>query len=200
MKNEDHKKKPAQTHSAPQTHPASDPPHSAPQTHPASGDPHPASDPHTAPAPPHEKEIEKLKRELEEMTDLSRRALADLQNFKRRSEEEKTAFIKFANAAMIQEFLPSIDNIYRSLEHESRDLDWTKGVEHTLRQFIQSLEKAGIEVIETKGRLFDPNLHEALLVAPGEKDKIISELEKGYTFNGRVIKQAKVQVGNGESD
>lgn len=145
------------------------------------------------------KEVEKLKKELEEMTDLSKRALADLQNYKRRSEEEKMAFIKFANAAFVQDLLPSIENIYRALEHENKDAEWAKGVEQTLKQLTQTLEKTGLKVMETTGQTFDPNLHEALLVAPGEKDKIIAELEKGYTFNGKVIKQAKVQVGNGEA-
>jgi molecular chaperone GrpE len=146
-----------------------------------------------------EKEIENLKKELEEMTNLSRRALADLQNYKRRSGDEKAAFIKFANAALMQELLPSIENIYRALDYENKDAQWTAGVEQTLIQLVQTLEKVGLKAIETEGRMFDPNLHEALLTAPGEKDKILSELEKGYTFNGRVIKQAKVQVGNGEA-
>ena len=147
---------------------------------------------------PKDQEIEKLKQELTEMTEISKRALADLQNFKRRSEDEKQAFVAYANVALISELLPSIENIYRVMEHENKDTEWAKGVEQTLKQVLQSLEKIGLKVIPTKDRMFDPNLHEAMMVAPGEKDKILSELEKGYMLNGKVVKPAKVSVGNGE--
>ncbi|MFC1750669.1 nucleotide exchange factor GrpE [Pseudomonadota bacterium] len=72
-------------------------------------------------------------------------------------------------------------------------------MEQTLNQFLQTLERIGFKQIKAEGETFDPNLHEALLTAPGEKDLVLEELEKGFTLNDRVVKQAKVKVGSGES-
>ncbi|MBU0668093.1 nucleotide exchange factor GrpE [Patescibacteria group bacterium] len=148
-----------------------------------------------------QKELEQTKQKLDEMTAISQRALADLQNFKRRNEEEKAVFIAFANAALFTELLPSIENIHRTLDHETKDEEWIKGAEQTMKQILQICEKAGLNEIPAKiGDSFDPNIHEALLTAPGPKDQILEVLEKGYTLENRVIKPARVKVGNGEPE
>jgi len=144
------------------------------------------------------KELETTQQQLEDMTGLSKRALADLQNYKRRVEEEKSSFVTFANAALFKELLPAIENISRTLKHEPRDEEWMKGAEQTMKQILQICEKHGLKEIETTGQLFNPNMHEALLTASGEKDIIIEELEKGYILGDRVIKPARVKVGNGQ--
>jgi len=144
-------------------------------------------------------ELEQTNAKLEEMTGISQRALADLQNYKRRMEEEKGAFIEFANAALFQELLPSLINIQRTLDHEAKDEEWIKGAEQTMKQILQSCEKAGLTQLQVKpGDPFDPNTHEALMTAPGEKDTILEVLEPGYMLGEKVIKPVKVQVGNGE--
>lgn len=142
--------------------------------------------------------LKETKKKLDEMTAISQQALADLQNYKRRIEEEKGEFVAFANAALLTELLPSIDSINKALDHKNKDADWAKGVEHTLNQLILSLGRMGLKAIPTKGQKFDPSLHEALLMAPGEKDIILEELEKGYTLNKKVLKHSRVKVGNGE--
>jgi molecular chaperone GrpE len=147
-----------------------------------------------------EQEFKDTQQKLEEMTGISQRALADLQNYRRRVEEEKGAFIQFANAALFAELLPSIENIHRSLEHEPRDEDWVKGVEQTMKQIVQSCDKLGLKAMETApGDPFDPNSQEALMTAPGEKDTILEVMEKGYMLGDKVLKPARVKVGNGES-
>lgn len=143
-------------------------------------------------------ELEQSKAQLEQLTVISQQALADLQNYKRRTEEEKSAFICFANAELIKMLIPAIDNIHRALLHEPKDTEWTKGAEQTMRQLIEALNKIGLTQMETNGQKFDPNLHEALLTAPGEKDIVLQELEKGYNFKDKVIKRARVTVGDGE--
>lgn len=146
-----------------------------------------------------EAELQQTKSKLEEMTGISMRALADLQNYKRRMEEEKSTFITFANAALFQELLPSLINIQRTLNHETKDEEWIKGAEQTMKQIIQSCEKAGLSQMQLKpGDPFDPNLHEALMTAPGEKDQILEVLEPGFMLGEKVLKQARVKVGNGE--
>lgn len=145
-----------------------------------------------------QQELEVTKEQLQNLTAVSQRALADLQNFKRRTEEEKASFITFANAELLIALLPNIDNIHRALDHEPKDAEWATGAAQTLKQLIDTLEKIGLKTINTKDQKFDPNLHEALITAPGEKDLILQELEKGYTYNDKVIKRARVSVGNGE--
>lgn len=145
-----------------------------------------------------EQELNQTRKKLEEMTAISQRALADLQNYKRRVEEEKTSFTAFANAALFAELIPVIDNASRALEHENKDAEWAKGVEQTLQQLISTTEKLGLKPVPVDGP-FDPAMHEALLTAPGPADQILEVLEKGYMLEGRVIKPARVKVGSGET-
>jgi molecular chaperone GrpE len=145
-----------------------------------------------------QEELMLTQQKLEEMTKISQRTLADLQNYKRRNEEEKKSFIEFANATMFKELLPGLENISRTLAHEPKDENWSKGAEQTMKQIIQICEKLGLKSIPTVGEKFNPNLHEALLTGPGEEDVILEELEKGYTLGDRVLKAARVKVGNGE--
>ncbi|MFA5829229.1 MAG: nucleotide exchange factor GrpE [Candidatus Gracilibacteria bacterium] len=142
-------------------------------------------------------ELEETQSKLQDMVSISQRALADLQNFRRRAEEEKTNFVQYANADLILALLPTIDNAHRALTHEPKDAEWSKGVEQILRQLTQIIEKKNVKTIATVGQKFDPTMHEALLMGPGEKDLVTEELEKGYLLGDRVLKRARVKVGDG---
>lgn len=135
---------------------------------------------------------------LQEMRVISQHALADLQNFKRRTEEEKASLFGFANTQLFLELIPALDNIHRALQHDPKDLEWVKGTEQTLRQLLQLTEKNGLKPIEALGQPFDPRFHEALMTGPGPQDTVVEEFEKGYMLQEKVIKLAKVKVGNGE--
>lgn len=146
-----------------------------------------------------QKELEQTQQKLEEMTDISKHALADLQNYKRRVEEEKSAFIEFANASLFTELLPAIENIKRTLDHETKDEEWIKGASSTMNQILTLCEKHGLTPIPVKpGDQFDHTTQEALLTAPGPKDEVLEVLENGYMLGERVLKPARVKVGNGE--
>ena len=146
-----------------------------------------------------QKELTNTRQKLQEMTGITQRALADLQNYRRRVEEEKAAFIEFANAALFAELLPAIENIKRTIDHETKDEEWIKGATATMAQITTMCEKHGLKTIPSKpGDQFDPTLHEALLTAPGPKDQILEVLENGYMLGERVLKQVRVKVGNGE--
>jgi molecular chaperone GrpE len=142
-------------------------------------------------------ELEQTQAKLNEMMNISKHALADLQNYKKRTEEEKAAFVTFANAEMLSAILPSLGNFERALTHEPKDAEWAKGIEQIYNQLKGELEKRGLKAIEAKGQKFDPRIHEALLTAPGEKDLVLEELEKGWMLGERVIKPARVKVGDG---
>ncbi|MEZ4087493.1 MAG: nucleotide exchange factor GrpE [Candidatus Gracilibacteria bacterium] len=144
-----------------------------------------------------QEELEQTRQKLEEMTVISQRALADLQNFKRRTEEERSQFVTMANAALFKELLPVLESASRALEHQQKDEEWTKGVEQTLAHLLQTIEKMGLTPIATDGE-FDPEKHEALLTGPGPDGQIVEVLEKGYMLGDKVIKPARVKVGNGQ--
>ncbi|KKP37137.1 MAG: molecular chaperone GrpE [Candidatus Peregrinibacteria bacterium GW2011_GWF2_33_10] len=151
---------------------------------------------------PKDELIAKLQKELEEMKSIAIRATADYQNLKKRTDDEKMEYVKYANAKLLLEILPFIDNMKRAVSHLPENLqsnEWAQGVIHIGNQMLDTLMKLGLEKIKTIGQKFDANLHEALMQMPGEKDFILQEVEEGYSLNGRVIRYAKVVVGNGES-
>lgn len=144
-------------------------------------------------------ETEKLRKDLEEMTEMAKRAMADMQNLRRRNEEERLQTIFMANASLVKNLLPVLDNLDRAAAHVPETaLEWYKGIEISLKELHKILEETGVKKMETVGKTFDPNFHEAVLQGPGEKDIVIEELEAGYTLNDRVLRHAKVKVGNGE--
>ena len=120
---------------------------------------------------------------------------------RRRAEEDKFRFIKFANAEMLKMLLPIIDNFDRACQQVPEDLKengWCTGVVTTHDELMKALEKLGVKRIPTVGERLDPTCHEAMLSDAGEKDVILEELEPGYTYHNETIKAAKVKVGDGK--
>ena len=143
-------------------------------------------------------ELENSKAKLMELTQISQHALADLQNFKKRTEEEKVKFVAFANASLISDLLPILDNINRAITHLPEDpaaREWASGIMAIIKNLEEVLKARGLETINAVGQTFDPTLHEALMTEPGSKDQIIKELEKGYKLADRILRRAKVTVG-----
>jgi molecular chaperone GrpE len=176
----------------------------APQDKPQSTPPQDTAVPQDA-APKSEEELNTLKDELEEtqkklleMTSITQRALADLQNFRRQAEQERVSYVSYANMELFIELLPVIENMNRALAHEPKDAEWIKGAEQSMKQLLQALEKKDLHTIEAVGKKFDPKIHEALMVGPGEKDLVLEEFEKGYLLGDKVLKRSRVKVGNGE--
>lgn len=138
--------------------------------------------------------------QTEELKAALARALADLQNYKRRSGEDRGKFIKMANAELLLQLLPTFDNLHRSMEHlpdELKDNDWVKGLLQIHDELQKTLERVGVQRMTTVGQPLDPNRHEALMSGPGKKDEITEEFEPGYLYKGEVLKPAKVNVGDG---
>ncbi|MBI2634622.1 nucleotide exchange factor GrpE [Candidatus Peregrinibacteria bacterium] len=151
----------------------------------------------TPAAPRTNGEIETLKKELEAMTEMAKRTMADLINLKRRHEDERQSMFMLANATLISQLLPILDNLERARQHVPETAkEWFQGIEICINQLNQTLQAAGVKPIESLGQTFNPNLHEALAQGPGEKDKVIEELEKGYMLGDRVLRHAKVKVGS----
>lgn len=154
-------------------------------------------------------EIERLLHEVESnkaqspegLKELAARAQADLQNAKDRMEREKKDIRQYALEGTIVKLLPTIDNLQRAFNHLPDELasnDWVKGVESVERELMTMLREAGLHKIEAVGQLVNTDQHEVLQAVPGAADTVMAELEAGYTLHGKVLRPAKVQVGNGE--
>jgi molecular chaperone GrpE len=129
------------------------------------------------------------------------RAAADYQNFKRRVEQEREELSRLANAALMINLLPLVDDIERALENvDARlaGLTWLDGIRLIHRKFQALLEMNGVTEIEADGQQFDPNVHEAVMFGEGEDGKVTSVVQKGYKLGGRVLRPAMVVVGQGK--
>jgi molecular chaperone GrpE len=154
----------------------------------------------------HTKENVDLKKILEEKEkevtanyDKYLRAVAELDNYKKRAAKEKVDTIKYGNEELIRDILPFVDSLDRAMEHTGgSDVDAFKdGLKLIQEQLLCCLKKHGVEKIESTGLDFDPSFHEAMMQSDSEKheeNKIINELQKGYLLNGRLLRPSKVCV------
>lgn len=131
------------------------------------------------------------------------RTAADMANFKRRTEQERSDATKYGNAMLILNLLPIVDDLDRALQNlpaELSGLTWIDGIYLINRKLQAILENQGLKPIEAVGQPFDPNFHEAVLRGPGEDGKVLAQLQRGYTLSDRVIRPTLVKVGNGEPE
>ena len=131
------------------------------------------------------------------------RSQADFVNYKRRIEQEREEVVKFANATLVLNLLPVLDDLERALENVSGKLagmTWVEGIELIYRKLKAILEAGGLSEIKAVGEVFDPNLHEAVMEVEGEEGKVIEELQKGYKLNDRVLRPTMVKVGSGKKE
>ncbi|MBR5516497.1 MAG: nucleotide exchange factor GrpE [Firmicutes bacterium] len=127
------------------------------------------------------------------------RLMADFQNFKRRTEKEKSDIYAFANEKIISELLNVIDNFERALPAGDAEDNFYKGMEMILKQLLGVIEKAGASEIKALGEDFDPNFHNAIMMEDSveyESGKVSGVLQKGYILNNKVIRPSMVKVAN----
>lgn len=137
-----------------------------------------------------DKEISELKNQIETLTNNWKRALADYQNLEKWYEKEKADFIQFANAGLILKLLAVFDNLERVQTYLKDD-----GLDLAIREFKKVLVEEGLGEIEVVGKEFNPEEMEAVETVGGEQEKVAAVLCKGYQLKGKVIRPAKVKVG-----
>ena len=144
-------------------------------------------------------EISKLKDELEDVKDRHTRLIAEFDNLKKRSAKEREGLYNSILSDVIEVILPVVDNLENAAKVETKDESYKQGVELVLKQFKDVLVARGVTEIETVGKTFDPELHEAVSSVQddtkGEKE-IIQEYRKGYKIGDRVIRHSMVVVAN----
>ncbi len=143
-------------------------------------------------------EIDRLKAENDDLTDQYKRMLAEYQNYKRRTEQEKEQLGRFTTASVLQKLLPSLDNLERAAAAPDGE-GYRAGVDMTLRQFAETLAALGLQEIEALGQPFDPEVHNAVSRedADGVESETVTEVfQKGYRLGERVLRPAMVKVAN----
>jgi len=140
-----------------------------------------------------------LESSLAEANDDLRRALAELDNQRKRHHAEREQMAKFALAGFVEDLLPVIDNFYRATSHvpeEQKDSPWVTGIQYIQKNLLDVLETRGVTEIPAKpGDQFDPHLHEAIGTRDeGEDDRILEVVNRGYKLQERVIRPSQVIV------
>ena len=144
----------------------------------------------------------KLEQQIEELTDRLKRNMAEFDNFRKRTEKEKSSMYVIGAKDIIEKILPVLDNFERGLAavpEDEKGSSFAEGIEKIYKQFVKTLEDAGVETIEAVGQQFDPNLHNAVMHVEDEKygeNEIAMELQKGYKYRGSVVRHSMVQVAN----
>lgn len=148
-------------------------------------------------------EKEETCEEVKEDEDLNTkylRLMADFQNYKKRTEKQKSEIHAYANEKIVLKLIEVMDNFERALGADASEGDsFKQGIEMIFKQLSDVLTDAGVKEIEAESTVFDPNFHNAVMMEDTDKVEsgMISEvLQKGYTLNGKVIRPAMVKVAN----
>ncbi len=133
------------------------------------------------------------------------RAVADFENYKKYAAKERADILKYGNEKIIKDILPILDALDRAIHQSvnSKDVDaFIKGVKIIHEQLLDCLGKHGVKVIEAAGQPFNPDLHEALMLAESDQEEgtVLQEFEKGYTLHDRLLRAAKVSVSKQQKE
>jgi molecular chaperone GrpE len=144
--------------------------------------------------------LEEAQSQIAALKDQLLRTIAEFENYKKRTIKEKMELIQNGGAKTVTAILPILDDFERAVADESEDAAAIKeGTRMIFNKFVKSLESIGVKQIETEGQDFDTDYHEAVAMVPGmgddKKGKVIDCVQTGYTMNDKVIRHAKVAVG-----
>ena len=140
---------------------------------------------------------DRLAADKAELHDRLLRRQADFDNFRKRAERDRSDFLQFAGMEFAREMLPILDDFDRALKVETADTNYAKGVELIYTRMYETLKKMGLDPMDTVGKTFDPNLHQAVdrvETDEAEDQTILAEFQKGYTFRGKLLRPAMVKV------
>ena len=146
-----------------------------------------------------DKQIEDLTAQLD---DLRKRNLAEFENFRKRTEKEKSTMFDMGAKSVVEKLLPIIDNFERGfagLSEEQMSDPFVSGMDMVYKQLVKALADMGVEPIEAIGKPFDPNLHNAVMHVEDEnlgENTVAQEFQKGYLYHGSVVRHSMVQVAN----
>lgn len=145
------------------------------------------------------KKKDKKDQQIEELTDRLKRSMAEFDNFRKRTEKEKSSMYVIGAKDIIEKILPVVDNFERGLAQAPEDDPFAEGMQKIYKQFTTTMEGMGVEPIEAVGKEFNPDFHNAVMhVEDGSvgENIVVEELQKGYTYKGFVVRHSMVKVAN----
>lgn len=147
-----------------------------------------------------EEQLKAAKKEVEQYKDKYLRAVAEFDNYRKRTLKEKAELLLNGSEKAVCAFLPILDDFERAIADKTEDVNAIKeGMQIIFNKFNKTLESLGVKKIETEGKDFDVDFHEAVAMVPGmgddKKGKVIDCVQTGYQLNDKVIRHAKVAVG-----
>lgn len=140
--------------------------------------------------------------QIEELTDKVKRSMAEFDNYRKRTEKEKTAMYEVGAKSVIEKILPVVDNFERALAavpEELKGSPFEDGMEKIYKQFMKTLEDMDVKPIEAVGKEFNPDFHNAVMHVEDEnlgENIVAAEFQKGYTYRDSVVRHSMVQVAN----
>ena len=149
-----------------------------------------------------EKKEDAVKAQINELQDKVMRQMAEFENFRKRTEKEKSSMYEMGARDIIEKMLPVVDNFERglaSIPEDAKATPFADGMEKIYKQLQKTLEDAGVKPIEAKGKEFDPNFHNAVMHVEDEslgENVVAEELLKGYMYRDTVVRHSMVKVAN----
>ncbi len=147
-----------------------------------------------------DKKQDALKQKIEELEDRVKRQMAEFDNFRKRTDKEKTAMYEIGAKSVIEKILPVVDNFERglaSVPEEEKGNGFADGMQMIYKQLMTELENIGVKPIEAIGQEFDPDYHNAVMQVESEEYEtgiVAQELQKGYTYRDSVVRHSMVAV------
>ena len=148
------------------------------------------------------KKKDKKDTQIEDLTDKLRRQMAEFDNFRKRTEKEKSGMFEMGAKSVVEKLLPVVDNFERglaSVPEEQKEDPFVAGVDKVYKQLLTVFDELGVKPIEAVGQPFDPNFHNAVMHVDDESvgdNIVVEELQKGYTYKEFVVRHSMVKVAN----
>ena len=149
-----------------------------------------------------EKKKDPKDEKIDELNDKLKRSMAEFDNYRKRTDQEKSAMYEIGAKDVIEKILPIVDNFERglnSIPEDAKGSAFADGMEMIYKQFVKTLDDMGVKPIEAVGKPFDPNFHNAVMHVEDEnlgENVVAVELQKGYTYKDSIVRHSMVQVAN----
>ena len=145
------------------------------------------------------KEKDKFEQQTEDLTDRLKRSMAEFDNYRKRTEKEKSSMYIIGAKDIVEKMLPIVDNFERGLAQAPEDDPFAEGMKMIYKQMMTAFDEMGVKPIEAVGKDFDPNLHNAVMHVEDEsvgENIVVEEFQKGYTYKDFVVRHSMVKVAN----
>ena len=149
-----------------------------------------------------EKKKDPKDEKIDELNDKLKRSMAEFDNYRKRTDKEKSAMYEIGAKDVIEKILPIVDNFERglnSIPEDAKGSAFADGMEKIYKQFVKTLDDMGVKPIEAVGKTFDPNFHNAVMHVEDEEageSEIVEEFQKGYMYHDTVLRHSMVKVAN----